>query len=139
MIVRSLLVWCGLLTLAIANGTFRETILAPRFGASVAHTIGSAMLATLILVVGWFALPWIGPQSLQDAWVVGATWVTLTLAFEFLGGHFLFGKPWKLLAADYNILAGRIWIMVLIATFLAPVLVYSWRADRPVTSTFTQR
>ena len=139
MIARSLLVWCGLLALAVANGAFREAVLTPRFGAGVAHRISSVMLATLIVVMGWFAMPWIGPQSLQDAWAIGATWVTLTVGFEFIGGHFLFGKPWKLLAADYNILAGRVWIMVLIATFLAPVLVYSWRADRPVTPTFSQR
>jgi hypothetical protein len=139
MIARSLLVWCGLLTLAVANGTLRETVLTPRFGSGTAHVISSALLSTLIVVVGWFAMPWIGPATLQDAWVIGVTWVTLTVAFEFLGGHFLFGKPWKLLAADYNVLAGRIWIMVLIATFIAPILVYSWRADRPQMPAVTQR
>ena len=139
MIARSLLVWFGLLMLAIANGTFREAILVPRFGSGLAHTISSVTLAALIVVMGWFAIPWIGPHSMQDAWTIGATWVVLTVAFEFLGGHFLFGKPWKLLAADYNILAGRVWIVVLIATFIAPVLVYSWRADRPVTPASVQR
>jgi hypothetical protein len=54
--------------------------------------------------------------------VVGGVWLGLTLAFEFLGGHFAFGKSWSELFADYDLTRGRIWPLVLIATTLAPWL-----------------
>jgi len=42
--------------------------------------------------------------------------VTLTVAFEFLAGHYVFGTPWHQLVADYNIFRGRIWVLVLITS-----------------------
>ena len=60
-------------------------------------------------------------------WAIGFGWVTLTLAFEFLGGRFLFGKAWTELAADYNLLAGRIWVLVLVVTLLTPIVVFMRR------------
>ena len=74
-------------------------------------------------------MPWIAPSSVDEAWAIGFGWVTLTLAFEFLGGHFLFGKSWTELAVDYNVLAGRIWVLVLIVTLLAPVVTFARRAQ----------
>ena len=52
-------------------------------------------------------------------------WLGMTLVFEFGAGHYLFGTPWRALLADYNVLAGRLWVLVLIATMTAPALVYS--------------
>jgi hypothetical protein len=46
----------------------------------------------------------------------------MTVAFELLAGHYLFGNTWERLLADYNVLRGRIWVLVLITTFLAPRL-----------------
>jgi hypothetical protein len=47
-------------------------------------------------------------------------WVALTLAFEFGVGHYIFGKPWPELLADYDLSRGRIWIAALVVTLLAP-------------------
>jgi len=47
-------------------------------------------------------------------------WLAMTLAFEFGAGHYLFHTPWAALIADYNILRGRLWILVLAATLTAP-------------------
>lgn len=125
MIIRAVLVWVGLLVVAILNGGFREAVLAPRLGRSVAHGVSTVMLSLFIVALGWMTTPWVGPKSLQDAWMIGSAWVALTLAFEFLGGHFIFGKPWQTLLADYNLLAGRIWVMVLIVTLMTPVIAFT--------------
>ena len=125
MITRTLVVWFGLLALAIANGGFRETILVPRLGLGMARAVSSVMLSLLIVGVGWGVTHWIGPATLQDAWAIGALWVALTLGFEFLGGHFLFGKPWPELLADYNLFAGRIWVLVLVATLMTPAIAFT--------------
>lgn len=139
MVVRSVMVWFGLLALAIANGAARDAFLTPRVGSGAGHGISTVLLSAAILVVGWFSIPWIGPRSVQEAWLIGITWVLLTVAFEFLGGHFIFGRPWKLLLADYNILAGRIWVMVLIVSLVTPVVAFTRRGPSAATQTFGQR
>ena len=60
------------------------------------------------------------PASASEAWRIGGLWVVLVLAFEFLAGHYVFGTPWSELLADYNVLRGRIWPLVLVITAVAP-------------------
>ena len=122
MVWRTLLIWSGLLVLAVANGAFREAVLVPRLGLGMARAVSTIMLSLLILGFGWALTPWIGPSTLQDAWLIGALWVALTLAFEFLAGHYVFGNPWSRLLADYNIFRGRIWVLVIVTTASAPWL-----------------
>jgi hypothetical protein len=125
MLLRTIAMWCVLLLGAIANGAFREAVLTPRLGRGLAHALSTVFLSLLILGIGVLVTPWIGPTSLQDAWTIGVTWVTLTLAFEFLAGHFIFGRTWTELMADYNLLAGRIWLMVLVVTLMTPVIAFT--------------
>jgi len=103
-------------------------MLVPRAGRGLGNAVSTVILSALIVAAGWISIPWIGPRSLQDAWTIGVVWVTLTLAFEFLAGHFVFGKPWAELLADYNLMAGRIWIMVLIVTLMTPIVAFTRRS-----------
>jgi hypothetical protein len=127
MILRTVFIWFGLLVVAILNGGFREAVLVHRLGRGLGQAVSTVVLSTLILAAGWVSLPWIAPRTLQEAWTIGLLWVTLTLAFEFLAGHFVFGKTWPELLADYNLLAGRIWIMVLIVTLMTPIVAFTKR------------
>jgi hypothetical protein len=120
MIVRTIAIWCVLLTLASVNGFAREALLIPRFGVVIGRAISTIALSALIMIVSWATIQWIAPRSPQDAWLIGLIWVALTLAFEFLGGHYLFHNPWSRLLEDYNVLRGRIWVLVLMTTFVAP-------------------
>jgi hypothetical protein len=122
MLIRALVVWFGLLALAIANGALRELAIVPSTGDTAGHAISSVTLSLAIVALSWFTIAWIAPRSTRDAWMIGALWLVLTLGFEFLAGHYLFGNPWNQLRADYDVLRGRIWILVLLATFVAPVL-----------------
>jgi hypothetical protein len=119
---RAVLVWFGLLVAAFANGTVRELALRPRVDEPTAHAISVGLLSAVILIVSWSTVTWIRPRSSSDAWRVGVLWLALTIAFEFLAGHYLFGAPWSRLWADYNVLRGRIWVMVLITTLAAPAI-----------------
>ena len=125
MILRATVIWAGLLGLAVANGGIRETFLVPKLGLGMARAVSTVMLSAMILLAGWALTPWIRPATLQDAWLIGALWVAFTLAFEFLGGHFLFGKPWVELFGDYNLFAGRIWVLVLIVTMMTPAFAFT--------------
>jgi hypothetical protein len=127
MLIRALGIWFVLLLGAVANGAVRESALTPRLGRGVAHAASTVTLSLLILAIGWVTMPWIAPRTLQDAWTIGVVWVALTIAFEFLAGHFVFGRPWNELLADYNLLAGRIWLMVLVVTLMTPVFAFTRR------------
>ena len=127
MIARALLVWCLLLILAVLNGGVRDTWLSPVLGDTAGRAISSVLLALLIILATWLTIRWIGPATAGEAMTVGALWVVLTLAFEFGAGHYGFGKSWTELLADYDLLRGRIWILVLLTTFVAPLLTFTRR------------
>jgi hypothetical protein len=120
-LVRALGVWLVILLLAVMNGTLRNTFVSPRVGDQAAHIIATVVLSALVVGLVWRTIRWIGPASRGDALRIGAMWVALTLAFEFLAGHYLFGAPWERLLADYDVVRGRIWPLILLTTFVAPV------------------
>lgn len=120
MLTRAFVIWLVLLALAVVNGGVREAVVVPRLGETLAHAISSVTLSATILIVSWFTIEWIRPTSASQAWRVGAQWLALTLAFEFLVGHYVLGSPWSRLWADYNVLKGRLWILVLVTTVSAP-------------------
>jgi hypothetical protein len=122
MLRRSFVVWLGLLVLAIANAGLREALITPSMGASAGHVISTITLCVAILVLSWLTIRWIRPQSSREAWALGGLWFGLTVAFEFLAGHYLFGNPWSRLLEDYNVFRGRVWVFVLLTTALAPFL-----------------
>lgn len=124
---RAFLAWGVLLILAIVNGAFREGVLVPRMGLLRAHQVSTLLLAALILgasrgLSGWLAIP--EPRAALKA---GALWVALLLVFEFGAGHFLFGRPWSSLFAEYDVTAGRLWILIPFVTFAAP---WVWLSPR---------
>jgi hypothetical protein len=125
---RVIATWCVLLGVAVVNGGFREAWLVPSLGAAPAHVISTVMLCGLIAMTAWLALPAIGIVSSRQAWAAGAAWALLTLAFEFVGGHYLFGTPWTVLLADWNVVEGRIWPMVIVTTLGAPLMALRLRA-----------
>ncbi len=121
MLPRAVEIWFVLLTMAVLNGGIREALITPRFGSVAGHLMSTVLLSTVIVLVAWMSIMWIGAASAADAFVVGLTWLLLTVAFEFLAGHYLFRSPWETLLADYNLAQGRIWVIVLLSTLLAPV------------------
>ena len=124
MLVRAALVWFVIMLAAILNGAVRDTIAAPRLGDAAARALSCVTLTSAIVLVTWLTIRWIDPSSSRDAWRIGTMWLMMTLAFEFGAGHYVFHTPWAALLADYNVLAGRLWILVLCATLTAPVIVY---------------
>ena len=127
MLIRALLAWLVLLALAVVNGAAREAWLIPRIGASAGHAVSSLSLSALIFLLSWLTIGWINPATARDAFLIGLVWLALTLAFEFLAGHYVFRKPWNELLADYDVLSGRIWVLVLLTTTLAPLLTANMR------------
>lgn len=120
MVKRSLIVWLAMLFMASLNGGMREALLVPVMGPDLARAVSTLLLCAIVLLLTYFAIRWIDPRSPGDAWVIGAMWVALTLGFEFLAGHFLFGNPWSELLEEYNVFRGRIWILAVVTILVAP-------------------
>jgi hypothetical protein len=127
---RALIVWLLLLMAALANGGFREAVLTPGLGLPVAHVISTLLLSTTIVALTWLLTPWMHLRTVSDGVLVGMVWAGLVLAFEFLAGHFLFGRSWPYLVADYDVSRGRIWILVPLVTLFAPAWARRVRVPR---------
>ena len=137
MFARAGLIWFGIMLTAILNGALRDLLLVPRLGDLGARAISCLTLASAVLIFTWMSLPWIRPASMTDAWRIGLLWLAMTLVFEFGAGHYIFGTPWRALLADYNLLAGRLWVLVLITTLTAPALMYLAGEDPVSTRKFS--
>ena len=121
----SLGVWVLFVFLAIINGTLRG-FYAPYTGELLAHQISSIIFSTVIFAVTYALLKYSGVSGTPVQFIyVGLMWVSLTVSFEFLFGHFVIGHSWEYLLHDYNFLEGRIWLLVLIVTAISP-----WLANR---------
>ncbi len=118
---RALAIWALLLTIAIANGWFREAVLLRPLGATWGHAVSSLTLSAGIFIATLATIRWIAPRGRSDAWMIGAAWALLTVAFEFGFGR-LGGRSWAELLADYDVASGRIWILVLVVIAVAPAL-----------------
>lgn len=117
--------WLLVCAAAFTLGAARVKMLEPRVGERTAHQIGTILLCAVIVAAAFFVVT---QSSLTPAGalVLGATWLALTLAFEFGFFHFAMAVPWEKLLADYNIAKGRIWTLALATELLAPWIIALW-------------
>ncbi|MCK5058054.1 MAG: hypothetical protein KAT34_15480 [Candidatus Aminicenantes bacterium] len=124
MILKYTIAWLGLVVVAIINGAIREKGYKKYMSELRAHQVSTV---TGIILFGIFiyilSLIW-KIQSAGQAITIGLLWLALTIAFEFVFGHFVMKHPWSKLLNDYNILKGRLWLLILIWTTIAPYVFY---------------
>jgi hypothetical protein len=121
MLLRAFFVWLSFVLLAVLNGAFRESVLVPRLGATLAGQLSATLLATAILGVTYFRVAWIAPATTRDAWLIGGGWLVLVLLFEFSLGRAQ-GMSWSAMLQEYQFWKGKLWILVLAATTTAPFI-----------------
>lgn len=118
--LKALVLWCGILVLAFANGALRTAVLIPSFGSTAGLVSSGLILCACIFGVAWFAAPWYGRQTSTRWLLIGAFWLVLTLIFEFGVGRLIEHKSWAELLEAYTFKGGNIWPLVLVAAFIAP-------------------
>jgi len=121
MLVKSLLIWLGILVLAIVNGALREAFLVPSLGQIPGFIISGVFLSLLILFVTYVSLPWLGVRRVNHFVAIGLGWLILTVIFEFSFG-LLQGKTLAALIEAYTFKGGNIWPLVLLVTACAPYM-----------------
>lgn len=123
MIWRAVAVWFVILVLANLNGAARQAWLIPRLGEPAGRVVSTIALSGVVVLLTWLTIRWICPANPSDATRIGVLWLGLTLAFEFLVGHYVFRQPWTALLEDYDISRGRIWPLALLIVLFAPALI----------------
>lgn len=126
MILRYILAWIPMVLIGIINGTIRQVTYGKYLGELRAHQVSTVTGVLLFSLYIWALMRLWSFQSMEQALIIGLIWLGLTVAFEFLFGHYVAGHSWSRLLSDYNILAGRVWIVVLIWIAIAPMLFYSF-------------
>ncbi|WP_136797044.1 hypothetical protein [Desulfosediminicola ganghwensis] len=117
-----IIVWGIMLLLSVANGACRDFTYGRHIGELAAHQLSTV---TSIIVLGLVIFTYIRlypPHSSLQALGIGLFWMVLTIAFEFLFFHYVGGHSWSSLLENYNVLEGRVWVLVLLWIAIAPYL-----------------
>lgn len=128
---RYFLVWFVMLLVAVANGSLRDFTYGkflPELYAHQLSTFSGMVLLGLVILVFVKLRP---PASARQALLIGLFWMALTVAFEFLFFHFVAGHPWSALLANYDLLNGRVWVLLLAWVAIAPYVFYRWMNPPP--------
>ena len=118
--IQAIGIWFLIIPLAIINGGLRENILI-KLG-DIALLLSGIILNICIFVVAYLLIPKIKNCKQTDYFIFGIIWFILTNLFDLLmyisedGGI-------KDLLGSYNFLTGNLWILVVITTFISPIVV----------------
>jgi hypothetical protein len=124
MLAKYCLAWFGMMVLAVVNGGLRDLLYRPHVGELAAHQI-STLILFLVFTAYFWVLTSIWPiGSSQQAWAIGWMWLLMTLAFEIGLGRFIAGNTWSRVFSDYNVLAGRVWVLIPLWTLIGPYVFF---------------
>jgi len=121
-LLKALGLWLYILVFAILNGAVRESVLVPLLGQRTALPVSGVILALLIFVICLVFIRSLQIATAVRAWLVGGFWLSLTLAFELLFGHYVLGASWGDLLASFSPDNGNLWLLVLFSTLCSPFL-----------------
>ncbi|MBM2847043.1 MAG: hypothetical protein HW407_2355 [Bacteroidetes bacterium] len=128
MILRYILCWFILLIVAMFNGVIREKVYKESLGELTAHQVSTLTGIVLFGITIW-GLSKLWPlESSRQAWAIGLICLMMTVAFEFLFFHYVTGNSWSELLNNYNIFEGKVWVLVLLWTLIAPYVF--WRVQQ---------
>ena len=123
LVIVTIATWFLFMILAIINAGLRNSVFKPKFGDLVAHQISTIIFILLILFITYSVFRFSNIElSNTETILIVAIWLISTIIFEFIAGYFVFGNSWEKLFADYNILRGKIWSLVLITLLFAPYI-----------------
>ncbi|MGB5506270.1 MAG: hypothetical protein WBM70_06270 [Sulfurovum sp.] len=121
--LKTAMIWFIIAIFAIINGIFRETVLAPYLGESVALPASGITLAIIIFTITYISFKLFGKNKYLTYLYIGIQFATMTLVFEFIFGHYVIGKSWSDLLQVFNIFEGNLFIIALLSSLFSPLLV----------------
>ena len=128
-LIRYVIAWVPMLFIAIANGALRQFTFGRVMSELHAHQL-STVIGSLLIGLFIYAIIRIWPPtSSKQAVVIGSVWLLLTVIFEFAFGRWGMHRTWDQLLNDYNLAAGRVWIVFLAWLTIAPYVIFRLRND----------
>lgn len=118
--IQAIGIWFLIIPLAIINGGLRENVLV-KLG-DIALPLSGIILSVCIFIVAYLLIPRIKNCELKDYIIFGVIWFILTNLFD-LFMYISEGGGIKDLLGSYNFLTGNLWILVVITTFISPIVV----------------
>lgn len=117
---KAIWVWLIIVVVAIVNGVFREYVLMPSVGVTVALPLSGMLLASLIFLITLMSISYFDSSEPKVYIYIGIFWVALTLSFEFLFGYFVIGKSWQDIMQVFSMEKGDLFIPVLFIAAISP-------------------
>lgn len=121
--------WLITLPFMIVNGIVRELVIKSVVSPAVAEAISVALGITIVVVVTRRVLRPLAGKSAADLVRASVTLVVLTVAFEFLFGHYVDRKSWSELVANYEIWNGKLWPVALAVIAAMPFVWGRWSRE----------
>jgi hypothetical protein len=127
MVAKAAIVCVVIALVETLHGILRVRFLNSRLGDHRARQISVFTGSAMILLIGWFTIPWIGPSSLWESLAVGALWLILMLTFDLGLGRLYFGFSWRRLAMDFDVRQGGFLGFGMTVLFLTPLIIATIR------------
>jgi len=124
LIIKYVIAWFPMIIIAILNGSMRQFTYGTIVNELTAHQISTLTAILFFGIYIYFVTNKWKLESVKNAIIVGIIWLAMTILFEFVFGHYVMGHPWQKLFHDYNLITGRVWILILIWTTIAPYIFY---------------
>ncbi|MCB1706549.1 MAG: hypothetical protein KDI17_16905 [Halioglobus sp.] len=118
--------WLVLMLLAIGNGFLREVTYGQFLSELHSHQLSTVLAMALFGVSVFLLSKYSLPDSATQAVAIGLVWLASTLCFEFLFGRYVAGHSWGRLFQDYNVLSGRVWVLLLAWVTCLPYIAYKY-------------
>ncbi len=125
-----LFAWVAMLLIAVGNGALRQVTFGKWMPELRAHEISTLIGAVLIGLFIWFVIRIRPPSSGRQALLIGGAWLVLTVAFEFFMRLVLARRSLTQVLHEYNLIAGRVWVLFLVWLTLSPWIFFRMRVNR---------
>ena len=122
LLIRAFGGWLIMLVAAFLNGALRELVIAPMLGEHLAHIVSVFFLSALVWGIAYVFVRALSPLPSRTLLLVGSFWLVLSVAFEFGFFHYIMHEPWEKLLAEYNLVQGRLLLLVWLSTWLSPLV-----------------
>jgi hypothetical protein len=126
-LLKALMVWLLIAVAEVLHGIVRVRLLNRRVGDHRARQIGVFTGSVIILMISWFAVPWLRASTTGQLLGIGFFWLALMLALEVGFGRLVFRASWQRIAADFDFRKGGLLAVGMLVLLIAPVLVAKLR------------
>lgn len=116
-----------MLLVLIANGAARELTYGKYMSELAAHQLSTVISVLSLGVVIWGFVRFFPPFSTRYAITIGLAWAASPWHSNFSSSTLSGGHSWSELLANYNILQGRVWVLVLLWVAVAPYVFFHFR------------